>query len=390
MRRRIAGIFSWLARVWSIVGLALIAFVLLEGAYRAVRLVRNTGGGEPAVAVVPSIHPHAGDAWFVGWYEQSIIRGGMVFDPYRANRRAPGHAPGVTIDSSGRRVTVQADGTGAVGRRLFLLGGSTMWGYTARDSATIPSLVAAKLRARGVAGVEVVNLAQPGYNATQEVATLLLALRDGEIPAAAVFLTTHKDIYAAYQNGRPGGITSEGVYAALFEDRPPDAADEFRALARRSALGARWISPSATTGSSVATPAMATPTAAICTGVAKQYRELARLADAMGREYGFPVFFLRQPMLASTKKPLSAWEGTLARPRHEALYRQCMATIDSTMRGLTSPAYQSLASLFDADSASVFLDEYGYLTERAGGTIATRIVDLVAPTLLRGRRAAPR
>lgn len=386
MGERLAPMVKWAGRAWAVVGLALVGFVLLEGMYRLARRLRNPPRDREATAQLPPSHPYAGQSWFTRWYDQPAVRGGIVYDPYRAFHKASARGPFVNIDSSGRRLTVQPSGERAATRRLFLLGGSTMWGYTARDSFTIPSLVAAELKSRGIGDVAVVNLAQPGYNATQDVITLLLALRDGEVPAAAVFLTTHKDIYAAFQAGRAGGITSEGAYGALLERREPTVSEHLQAVARRSAVVSRLVPA----GRPVDSYATAQPRADVCADVARQYRELARVTAALGREYGFPFLFLRQAMLASTAKPLSEWEKTLPRPRYEPLYRQCMSVIDSTMRLVPGGVYHSLGAVFDRDSASVFIDEYGYLTESAGVPVAKRIVDLVEPALRRPAKAASR
>ena len=172
-----------------------------------------------------------------------------------------------------------------------------MWGYTARDSFTIPSLVAAELKRRGIDGVEVENLAQPGYGATQDVISLLLALRDGQAPAAAVFLTTHKDIYAAFQAGHAGGITSEAVYASLMEPREPSFSEHLEAVGRRSALVSR-VAPPPIAPSSYAN---ADPRPELCDDVAQQYRELARVTAALGRT-----------LLLSDQKQLDAARAKLA------------------------------------------------------------------------------
>jgi hypothetical protein len=378
-------VVGWAVRGWTVVGLVLVGLVVVDGLYRIKLRIGGRSADAPAASAAASRHPYAGESWFKGWYAQPLIRAGIVYDPYRAFHKAPASARYVTVDSAGHRLTVQASEARGGNRTLFLLGGSTMWGYTARDSFTIPSLVSRELASRGIRDVDVVNLAQPGYNATQDVISLLLALRAGEVPAGAVFLTTHKDIYAAFQAGRAGGITSEGAYGAALDAPTPTFSSEVMAVARHSPLIDRLVP-----APRPASPYTTTPTAALCPDVAAQYRELARITEGLGREYGFPFVFLRQPMLASSNKPPSAFERALPRPRYEPLYRQCMSAIDSTMRGVAAGRYVSLASIFDADTTTAFIDEYGYLTERAGGVVAKRIADLVEPWLRRGpKQSAP-
>lgn len=381
MRPAVTSALVWLNRAWRAVGVALLVLVAVEGMYRASQALRSRSAPQPTGQALRD-HPYANQPWFKGWYAQPVVRAGTVYDPYRTSHKAPARTPYINIDSAGRRVTVQPSGASSA-RRVFLLGGSTMWGYTARDSFTIASAVAALLRARGLTDVEVVNLAQPGYNATQEVITLMLALRDGEIPAAAVFLTTHKDVYAAFQNGKPGGITSQRQYAAQFEARTPGLGDDLKALARHTALGARMAPVE-----HVESYSSHEPSAGLCDAVSRQYLQLGRITGGMARQYGFPFLFLRQPMLATSHKPLSPWERKLPRPRFEATYLRCVSAIDSTMRAFPGGEYHSLATLFDTDTSTVFIDEYGYLTEAAGQAVARQIVELVEPAL-RSAKPAP-
>ena len=53
-----------------------------------------------------------------------------------------------------------------------MLGGSSLWGFGARDDQTIPSLLARKLHERGLK-VEIKNLSELGYVSTQELIGLI-------------------------------------------------------------------------------------------------------------------------------------------------------------------------------------------------------------------------
>jgi len=131
------------------------------------------------------------------------------YDPYRGFWRVPATSRYVNVNSAGQRVTPQPPVNGDHPRRLFMLGGSTMWGFTARDSFTIPALTAVALRERGMTDVEVVNLAQGAYNSTQEATTLLVELAHGHVPDAAVFLDGSNDIATAVKCGTPGHTYGE-------------------------------------------------------------------------------------------------------------------------------------------------------------------------------------
>jgi hypothetical protein len=138
------------------------------------------------------------------------------FDPYRGLWGSFYQSTYVNVDSAGWRRTVQPEPSSNA-RRVFLLGGSTMWGYAARDAYTIPSLLAAELRRRGIRDVEIVNLAQTAYNATQAVITLLLELRRGNVPSVVVSLDGHNDIIAASRFGEAGYLIWEPEQAAWHD-----------------------------------------------------------------------------------------------------------------------------------------------------------------------------
>jgi hypothetical protein len=262
-----------------------------------------------------------------------------------------------------------------------MLGGSTMWGWTARDSATIPSLVAARLTARGE-DVEVVSLAQPAFNLTQETITLLLELRRGNVPDVAVFLDGNNEIAPAIQAGSAGHILNEAQTAQALEFGRSGVWRTLLGLGRRSMLVERI---GRATGPAPAAP----PPNALCGDVVRYYRNLVRSVEGLGREFGFSALFLWQPMRATTQKPLTAWERSIpTTPGYRPTVLRCTALADSLMADRLGRSYFQLGSLFDVDTSSVFLDDYGHVTEAANAAIADRITELLEPILAQSSGAA--
>lgn len=72
-------------------------------------------------------------------------------------------------------------------------------GTNARDTFTIPSLLARAVEGRGI-NVEIINFGETGYVSTQEVITLLLQLRQGNVPDIVIFYDGVNDTYSAYRN----------------------------------------------------------------------------------------------------------------------------------------------------------------------------------------------
>src|SRR6202035_4072960 len=93
------------------------------------------------------------------------------------------------IGNQGLRVTVGAKPLAGVQDhpiRIFMFGGSTMWGEGARDPYTIPSWLQGMLNA-SPRPVQVTNYGQDAYVNTQEMLALFEQLRKGNVPDIAIF-----------------------------------------------------------------------------------------------------------------------------------------------------------------------------------------------------------
>jgi len=363
-------------QAWLVWGLTLALFLVLEFGYRATHALR-AGSRSVATAADSSQHPYAHVSWWPELQRDLRLRRNR-FDPYRSHWSLPLASRLINIDSLGRRVTPQRPVNGPV-RAVFLLGGSTAWGYTARDSMTIGAFLAEELWQRGIRDVEVVNLAQAAFNSTQEATTLLVELAHGRIPALAIFLDGYNDIATAAKYGEPAHTYGdEGIQQQLDRGRRSFGA-ELVGLGRHSALVLRL---QRLLGRGVL-PVRPPTTAAICGAVAGYYRNVSLIDDSFGRAFGFPVAHFLQPHPAVSGKPKTRWElGIPFMPQ----VPPCMAAIDSALQDRGGRSFFSLTDLFDADSATVFLDSSAHLTEAANRVVAARIADLVAPLL---REPAP-
>ncbi len=367
-----------LARVvrdgWLVFGAALLLFLILEGGYRGWLGVKRAIRGD-ARGGVPALHPYAGQQWFID-FQRSGQRFDR-FDAYRGYWSLPYTSRYKNVDSLGRRITIQPRFDSATALRVVMLGGSTLFGFNARDSTTIASLTAARLAARGVTNVEIVNLAQGGYNVTQEAITLLLEVAHGRTPAVAVFFDGQNDIQAVRAFGVPGRAFIEPRTQSLLDLARRNFGAELVGLGRHSAVVTRLkqalgMEPGQGVGYDSST--------ALCGPLAAYYRDVTRSVEAVARDRGFDVFFFQQPMHSTTNKPRTPWERTLL---EHPPFRHCAASIDSAMQADAGRMYFSLASLFDADTATAYTDQFAHLTERAHGVIADRIAEVIAPALVR-------
>ena len=307
-----------------------------------------------------------------GWWNR--------YDPFRGWWQPPYASRFINVDAEGRRVTVQTPPTAGPRRLVYMLGGSVMWGWVVRDGFTIPSLVATRLRRLGYLDVEVVNLSQSGFDLAQNLATILVELRHGRVPAVAVFLDGNNESFPPYQFGEVGRVFNEDRIARRFSRRNRLGSD-LAAVFGHSALVSRLTERTL--------PQPAVNREALRDPIGESYSRQARTIEAIATAFSFDPVFLWQPLLATTKKPLSEWErGIPSREGWHGVLRRCTAVADSLLADRLGTTFFSLSDLFDGDSTSIFVDDYGHLTERANGIVADYIAFRIAERLGRSGAAS--
>ena len=360
-----------------IIGITIVLFLVIETVYVTQGTVRRMIRREPAAdsAALDPHHPNARQAW---WGELTAseprARDSLRYDPFRGWWPRAWHSRYINVDEQGRRVTIQPPLSPPPHRRVVMFGGSTMWGFFVRDSFTIPSLVASSLREQGYRDVEVVNLAQSTFGLSQDGATLLRELRQGQIPAVAVFLDGNNEVAAPFQSGRVGTILNEALLARRFERRI-DLRSDFLALLQHSQFVQRLVRVRGE-------PRPDSSRWRLCDDIARAYERQARSIDATAAAFRFDAMFFWQPLLATTGKPLTRWERKARGPgAWLGMLQRCTAAADSVLASSPDISFQPLHTLFDRDSGEVFVDDYGHLTERANAVLAREIARRVGERL---------
>jgi hypothetical protein len=278
----------------------------------------------------------------------------------------------VNIDSAGRRLTISPVSNSPTALRVFMLGGSSMWGYTSRDSFTIPSLLSQRLAARGVGNVEVVNLAQAGFNSTQEATTFLVELAKGNAPRVAVFMDGYNDVATGIQRSAPGHTFAEEIAQRRVDLGRRGFWGELAGLGRHSSLIRR------VTGGGSGLPRRERDSIPPCDAIATYYQRVHRTIEALGTAHGVHTITLLQPHHAISKKPLTPWEQSLGKAQSVG---RCLAAVDSIMTGQLGSRYFRAYTLFDADTQTVFVDRDSHITEAANARVADYIAELITPLL---------
>ncbi|MCK5114955.1 MAG: SGNH/GDSL hydrolase family protein [Candidatus Aegiribacteria sp.] len=125
------------------------------------------------------------------------------------------------IDPDGFRITPVSN-SDSNAYKVFVFGGSTVWGTGVPDSSTIPSYLCELLQSSVSGPVEVRNFGQLGYVSTQEMIELCFQLRSDNVPDLVLFLDGMNDVAAAYESGIPGTHQNYPLVRARVESRLED------------------------------------------------------------------------------------------------------------------------------------------------------------------------
>ena len=174
----------------------LIILVALEVGARGVRRIyyMNKGGVENKIADKRYLSPaYPNQPWVKEMFREFSTQNPGERIAFVGRRRGEFQGKYINVLPTGLRKTI----TQKNDKKVYMFGGSTVWGTGAEDSATIPSWLSYYLEK-----YEVTNYGQSGYTFLQEVMQLILLLRNGHRPDHVVFYDGVNDVYSAYQQGK--------------------------------------------------------------------------------------------------------------------------------------------------------------------------------------------
>lgn len=142
--------------------------------------------------------------------------------PYIGHRSSPFVGDYFNIDENGLRQTLSfSESDLADPVTIHFYGGSTMWGYGARDDYTIPSAVARVFNTDTDYDIHITNFADNGYNSFQDKAVLDAQIFKGNVPDIAVLYHGYNDlILRLLRRGYIGADPAEVPIMSIPLDSP--------------------------------------------------------------------------------------------------------------------------------------------------------------------------
>ena len=304
------------------------------------------------------------------WFELDKATQGAYYQDYIGWRTKPYQGEYVQVNQNGLRVTPSAD-CSLEAFKVFMFGGSTMWGVGAPDSGTIPSYFQKLLsNRRSEQPICVVNFGILAGVSTQGVIQLQEELKRGNIPDWVIFYDGANDVIAAYQSGRAGSVQFSNMIKDRFEGTEPLAFRLHRSFASFKILAslAQKIKGGQPFVWTYLRPGVYNDT--LATEVATIYLQNQKMVSVLAETYGFTDYFFWQPLVFTGNKPLTPEEkGYIDSldPGLITLYNKVYPIIADAALERANLYY--IVNVFDNETEQVFID-YVHISPHGNKRIA--------------------
>ena len=321
------------------------------------------------VALIEGSPYFATRPWAKTYHEEfTRLTRAMKYHPYTIWRFPPFQGRYINTDEEGTRVTPGS----CQSPRVWLFGGSTMWGFGAPDDGTI----AAHVQRLAPAEECVRNFGQLGYTSTQGVITLESELRKGRRPRLVIFYDGVNDISAAVLYRQPGlhmfvPEVAEKLEHPFSIKNWMTWSNQFRLLRR---LTKRL-------------PTMPPQPDAIADMVVAGWLENYRIVQALATAYRFSAVFFWQPTVLTGRRPLLGAEveprGFGSDPNLKSLFQRVQERVN--LRTRDTPGLYDLTGSLDGYRGHAYLD-WHHLTPEANEVVAKTMFRTVGNQLVRSTR----
>jgi lysophospholipase L1-like esterase len=388
--------------LWLIAGITLLFFFLLEGILSFAFFIKDRfidSDESPSDGRVNADTFHHAP-WVESYFDEFRKCSEVSWEPYVYWRRPAFHGNHIQIDSSGVRRTVGAVKYSKEGIpfRIFMFGGSTLWGTAARDEGTIPSLLTAELAKRGF-NVEITNYGESGYVSTQEVILLVTLLQRGVVPQLVIFYDGVNDTYSAYQEKIAGLPQNERHRVTEFNLSNPSSlrrrlvmdAQDFTGMLSTSRfmigalkrVGVQWEGKLAPAEHSVLNRRQTISLELLARDVVDVYRGNIQVVIALGAHYHFGHLFYWQPTIFQ-KEHLTSYEAEKRKEvaQFEEHFLKTYELIPDALDFGENVRFADLSGIFSSKTEPLYAD-WCHVGEMGNGLIAERMaVDVLESKVL--------
>ena len=321
------------------------------------------------------------------------------WEPYVYWRHKGYNGNYININDDGIRVVPRKDiAREGEGLKIFMFGGSTLWGTGARDEFTIPALLEELIESKGAVDVEVINFGESGYVSTQEIILLIRQLQKGDIPDLVIFYDGVNDTFSAYQQNIAGIPQNESNRVKEFNflskqymTREGERKIRKRAIKniKRNLSTVRFtrylrkkISSAEAGSDDDELSDNINDIDAIINDEIDIYQSNIKIVSALAEKYGFKYIFYWQPTIFQ-KRSLTAYEQKELELRSDAMpfYQRAYGFMREKTPAIQA-AYNfiNLGEMFSDTKEPMYID-YCHLGEVGNGRVAEKMFQDVYPLI---------
>ncbi len=366
----------------EVVSAALIAIATLPTSKRIV--ARLLGRPNDLVAYYQSLPYYASQDWGAKYWQElrSALR--KDYRPYVIWRSPTFAGETLNVDERGIRRTPGAR-CGGDSYRVFVLGGSSVWGWGSPDWGTLPAYLQEKLQGTQERPVCVTNFGENAFVSTQSLIQLLLELQADNLPHLVISYEGVNEVLAATQTGRPVVHQNLSQVSEIFRRRDPAFLTLVRGLSSYQLI-ARFLA--LLSPPPPATEIDARPeTDQLAGEIERTYLHNYRIVESLAESYRFDFAFFWQPHILAGQKRLTPEEQDMIHGLDWVLL------MDSHLVHLFEKTYEriheraaaedrlfDLSGAFDTTEAQIWIDTWGHLTPVGNEQIAQLMIEAISST----------
>lgn len=322
-----------------------------------------------------------GKDWAKEWFnERRDIN--IIYKPFRMWGNSKYEGKHINLDTEGHRRTWNPKDLKGKPGTIYMLGGSTMWGYGARDEYTIPSYVSKKLHDKGH-DFQTFNFGEFAYTYPQDIITLILLLRDGHRPDYVITYDGINDVYSAYQAGEPGALSNQFLIHKRLENMDLSNTGHIKAVISNifeeySKIYISFkkleqvINPAETQFQEVAHSYSDEQLKELGRGVVEDYTKSLALLDSLSKTYDFKYLSFWQPNAFTEDKLVEGEEAVDIRLGDESL-RKLFRYTNEYIDAEQLPNFYNISDVLNGREEPYYFD-WMHITEDGNRVVAENIL----------------
>lgn len=344
-------------------------------------IARLTGRPNDVVVYYQELPYFTEQDWSPLYWKEFKLTLRKAYSPYVIWRSRPFDGTMVNIDPSGYRHTPAAE-CGSDAYKVYVFGGSAIWGWGSPDWDTIPALLQSRLHAEFGTPVCVMNYGENAYVSTQGLIHLILLLESGDVPDMVIFYDGVNDILAASQSGMPIVHQNLSEISTLFEDDQAPIIRFFQASNSYKLLQVILSQIPISVDSEA--PKFQYYPELLSDQVTEAYLHNYEIVSLLADSYHFDFYFFWQPHILIGNKHLSSEEQNMITgldwvlkldPPLVELFQKTYKKIESE-----TPSYERLyylGNIFDPVEETIWIDTWGHITPEANQIVTDELIRVI-------------